>query len=124
MGYTDSSAFTKRGARWLIVAAVVVLGIAIRVTVFKSFDSATWKQPGPGDQRRGMYLDITLFHRLAGLKREQVIDLLGPPAKDHGLQGYDLVYPMGTAPLSISRAWLALKFDKEDRVATVEWRTR
>ncbi|MFN7972801.1 MAG: hypothetical protein U0166_10710 [Acidobacteriota bacterium] len=122
--YLESSTFSKKTLRWLVPLVVFAILIGIRMTVFKPFDSAEWKRPGPGDQRQGMYLDLVLWGRLKGLTREQVIDKLGEPSRNPGLKGYALVYAMGTKPFSINKAWLAIKFNAGDRVDSVDFRSQ
>lgn len=127
MAYHDRASGASPAKRWMVMAAVALAAlIAARLTFFRGFDAARWRSIGtPGDKhsyngRRGMYLDLVLFHSLVGMSRQQVIDRLGPPSPSPDIKGYDMFYAMGTQPLSIGAAYLALDFEN-DRVARQSW---
>ncbi len=68
--------------------------------------------------RLTMVDNLMASKKLQGLSKRQVIDMLGSP-KDHGyFKEYDLVYWLGPerGSIRIDSEWLAISFNKEDKV--------
>ena len=94
------------------------------------FDSATWKTPGYGHTAavRGKMLKSLLHtHRLRGMARAQVLDLLGPPGATAGpaswkplnLEASTFEYYLGLWPdflLTFDEGYLRLVFDETGTV--------
>jgi len=87
------------------------------------FDSVAWKvgEQLAGDRgvRLRMLDDLLRRHKLAGLSRAEVDDLLGPPTETGYFKEYDRVYWLDPERgfLSIDSEWLALKFEQDRVVA-------
>lgn len=113
---------TKRRI-WIAVIVVLVL-VGVRLTVFRPFDSAEWiglgaeKQLHGPSARRWMYLDLKLRNSPVGMTREQVLELLGSPVKRKGGSEFEMLYPMGRAPMSLKTLYMGLEF-QDGRVARV-----
>jgi hypothetical protein len=88
----------------------------------RSFDSAVWKESltkGATEiVRQRMVNHLLRKHKLVGMRRSEIISLLGAPPDTGYLRDYDLVYWLGPEHsfFSIDSDWLAIKFDDDDRV--------
>lgn len=108
---------TKRKIAAALVAIAVLVGL--RMTLVRPFDSAEWIALGRGsdlhgpEERRYMYVDLRYFQGLKGLGRDEVIGMLGSPVPHRGKSDYDLLYPMGRAPMSLKTLYLGLKFEND-----------
>jgi hypothetical protein len=84
-----------------------------------SFDSATWKDEASQSQdnpvRLRMVNDLLRRHRLVGITRAEVDELLGVPPQTGYFRKYDYVYWLGPERgfMSIDSEWLVLKFDHD-----------
>jgi len=86
------------------------------------FSSARWKA-APDDRTRVHMVDALLWtHRLKGMRRAEVIALLGQDPQSGYFADWDLVYYLGPERglFAIDSEWLVLRFDKDGRVS--EWK--
>src|SRR5262245_45272558 len=89
-----------------------------------SFDSAKWKaenRRGADSIRIRMVDDLLRHHRLVGMQRIQLEELLGVPPPSSYFSDYDYVYWLGPerGAFSIDSEWLVVKCDR-DVVVVVE----
>jgi SmpA/OmlA family protein len=101
----------------VIFGGPVVRDYAARVP----FDSPRWKAENGHDARGvrvNMVDDLLHRHRLVGMPRDKVDELLGVPPATEYFREYDYVYWLGRerGPFAIDSEWLVLKF-KENAVA-------
>lgn len=87
------------------------------------FNSDTWKKPSGDDLwlRGNMLRDLTRKHKLVGMGRDEIIELLGdgainPPGK---VNEHSLVYKLN--PYFLDYWWLVVDFDDNGRC--VDYRT-
>ncbi len=91
----------------------------------KKFNAELWRNHETVEHNYSWPLRLTMVDdliasgKLKGLNKKQVIDMLGSP-KDHGYfkECYDLAYWLGPerGSIRIDSEWLAISFDKEDKV--------
>jgi hypothetical protein len=87
------------------------------------FDAEVWRDTVAAFYRmapRGCMVDDLLeHHRLRGLERAGLIDLLGEPSRTGYFPEYELVYWLGPERgfMSIDSEWLAIRLDPAGRVA-------
>jgi hypothetical protein len=91
------------------------------------FDSRVWKasladDPWQNPIRLRMVDDLIRHHRLIGLSRSNVLELLGQPPPTGKFSDWDLVYCLGPERglFSIDSEWLVIRFDKNDKVIEAE----
>jgi SmpA / OmlA family len=103
---------------WLTVTNLVYEDWKFRLP----FDSLTWKESltkeSPEPVRLRMIDDLLRKHALVGMRRSEVISLLGTPPATGYFREYDFVYWLGPERgfFGIDSEWLAVKFDSENRV--------
>jgi outer membrane protein assembly factor BamE (lipoprotein component of BamABCDE complex) len=117
--------------RWIPLVAFAtaqLLGLAVVLTVLlagpvvadygsrTAFDSARWKIENLADAkgvRVRMVDDLLHKHRLKGMTREQIDELLGVPPHTNYFHEYDYVYWLGPERgfISIDSEWLVVKFE-------------
>jgi hypothetical protein len=124
----------RRWVPFVAFAGAQLLGIGLMFTVLfgsapvndylsrVAFDSTAWKAENRGGAegvRVHMVDDLLRIHRLVGLSRVQLEELLGRPPATEYFPEYDYVYWLGPerGPFSIDSEWLVIKF-REDRVAS------
>lgn len=76
----------------------------------EQFDSIRWKQADPIESRYQMLEDLLNKHEFYGMRKSEVVDLLGepaPPGFPYGASGWDMVYKVGWC--GIDHMWLFLK---------------
>lgn len=86
------------------------------------FSSARWKA-APDDRTRVHMVDAFLLtHRLKGMRRQDVVALLGQDPETGYFSDWDLVYYLGPERglFAIDSEWLVLKFDEGGRVS--DWK--
>jgi len=111
----------------LAVALVTVAACARDAGALpKSFDSQAWKAGdsaphSPSAPRLKMADDLVASGALRGLRRDAVINLLGPPTKTDKWKNWDLVYWLGAerSYVSIDSEWLVLRLGADGRVRDV-----
>lgn len=108
--------------------AVTVLSAAIglepmaRCKGHQQFHPSLWQDSaaiyGPLQLRGCMVDDLRRRHRLRGLTREDVVELLGEPRPTGYFRDYDLVYWLGPerGAISIDSEWLVMRLDNNGRV--------
>ena len=79
----------KSLARRVIVAIGVLVVAVCAVVIFlilppfpKHFDPKTWRTCESPSERYAMHQDFLNHHKVIGMTKEQLIDLLGPPNGD------------------------------------------
>jgi hypothetical protein len=85
------------------------------------FSSAKWKDPANDGVRISMIDALVHTHRLKGMHRDEVIELLGPVPDTGYFQEWDAVYRLGIQRgfIRLDSEWLVLRFGPDDRVT--EW---
>jgi hypothetical protein len=116
----------RRWVPFVAFAGAHLLGVALLVGVLAgtpaardyasrmAFDSAAWKAENRGDAaglRVRMVDDLLRTHKLVGLSRAQLEDLLGVPPATEYFREYDYVYWLGPERglFSIDSEWLVVK---------------
>ena len=85
------------------------------------FSSPNWKEPASEGVRLSMVDALVRTHRLEGMHRDEIVDLLGPPPDSDYFREWDAVYWLGPERgwIRIDSEWLVLRFGADDRVT--EW---
>ena len=115
----------KLGCLGVLALAVAALGIGgaweFGYLPVQPFSSSKWKEPANEGVRLSMVDALVRTHRLNGMHRDEVIDLLGPPPDTDYFRDWDAVYWLGPERglMRIDSEWLVLKFGPDDRVT--EW---
>lgn len=130
--------FTRRGImRGIAVAAVLLASPYILVMGLmgwhelklwnqrRPFDGPTWKSSlavANDPLRIRMIDDLMARHRLKGMSRAQIVDLLGTPPPTNYFNDYALVYWLGPERgfAGIDSEWLAIRFDSTDHASAVD----
>lgn len=122
----------KRPARLVVLLAVAALAAFVLIWTMGAqqasmpFDRAVWTneetirtQP---DLRRSMANDVMDKYLKTGMRRQDVIALLGEPSDAPHFQDRDLVYWLGSEGgfISIDSAWLVIDLDETGAVAGFE----
>jgi hypothetical protein len=104
---------------WLTVTNLVYEDWKFRL----QFDSLVWKESLTKESvepvRLRMIDDLLRKHALVGMRRSEVISLLGTPPSTGYFSEYDFVYWLGPERglFGIDSEWLAVKFNGENRVS-------
>lgn len=83
------------------------------------FSSVKWKSAANDGVRLSMVDALVRTHRLEGMRRDEVTDLLGPAPDTDYFRDWDAVYWMGPERgwLRLDSEWLVVRFGPDDRVA-------
>ncbi|MCB9508527.1 MAG: hypothetical protein H6697_12800 [Myxococcales bacterium] len=84
----------------------------------RAFDSEAWRAPGRETERWDMLEDLLVSHEFAGLSRDELLALLGPPASPgfpFGAASWDVAYRVGST--FMDSFWLFVGFDAEGHVS-------
>ncbi len=99
-----------------LLLVIVVLSI-VPGSAQEEFSREIWRaSSSEADPPRRLQMVSDLLDRglLAGLSREEVIELLGPPAKANHFKDYDLMYRLGGKGLIFkSPFYFALQFEDD-----------
>jgi len=87
----------------------------------RQFNSAKWKAQAERNLRVQMIESLQWSYTLKGMRRAEILSLLGPPDDTSYFREWDYVYWLGDERdlLSIDSEWLVLRFGKNGRVS--EW---
>ena len=123
MPYTGS---TNRLRGCFIVFAAVTMAIillwslAVGYLPMQFFDSARWKAVKKSNDysRLRMIEPFRLTHRVNGMSKQEIVDLLGPGDDTSYFSDWDAVYWLGPerSILSIDSEWLVMRFGPDGKV--------
>jgi hypothetical protein len=84
------------------------------------FISQRWKNVNPhnlsDNTRQKMMYDLLYKHKLFGLSRDEINELLGKSDSTNAFPDWDLKYNLGPVPGTTSPEWLVIKFDENNVV--------
>ncbi len=87
------------------------------------FDSEDWKAANYWDGTRVEMIEhLQWSEKLDGLKKAEVVALLGPETDTNYFSDHDLVYALGPERgwLSLDSEWLVIDFDRDGVVASYQ----
>lgn len=105
--------------RLLLLACLLVSGCGSRTSL--DFDQARWRNADLNTRERAHMVDSLLErHRLKGMDRSTVVELLGPPTPTDKWEGSEMIYVLGPdgTMMPIDHEWLLIELDRQGRVST------
>lgn len=110
-----------RAALLAIAFLLAACGLAIAVHYApwrQSFDPVLWNDEEIAlGERREMADDLIARRLLDGMRRSEVVALLGEPPPTEYFRDWDLVYWLGVPYQNIDSLWLVVRFGDDERVS-------